>query len=121
MLIRPSRQGREFTTVPDPMAEGDKLFEAIKILKRPYAGVVVRVGMLKFKDHENSDGTLTASFDFEVVSAPDDIDHAALHDDPKFNKILGDSIMAILEEQLGAVDEVVDEFFKGTNAGEPKT
>lgn len=88
----------------------DRLFDAVKVLVAPYKDITVRIGMLKFSDTENKDGTLSVGFDFEVISAPPGVKSDELDEDRTFGRLLGDILINILEDQLGEKEPDAGEF-----------
>lgn len=94
------REGVDYEIIPDWHDEAGK-DDCVRFLQDPYTDIVVRYGQIKFGPEENPDGTLTAKFDYEIVQKPSSVSENILRDDRKFNQILGEVMISILELHFG--------------------
>jgi hypothetical protein len=70
----------------------------VELLKKPFAGVVVKFGTVSFGTKDNPDGTINMNFDFDVMKT-NDVAKEKL-DSIEFNECLGDVLFSILENNL---------------------
>lgn len=68
----------------------------IKIVSGDYADVEFHFGELTFADEENSDGTYTMGFSYDILSE----EHASFKGDKTFEKYLGDILNDLLRNAL---------------------
>lgn len=82
----------------------------IKIKKGKYAGVSFRFGTIKVEDKENSDGTYTIHFDYDIIN-PNGHDPDKLNQNKTFQTTLGGILNSIIltgiERDLKEHDEKI--------------
>ena len=74
----------------------------IQITQGPFNHVVIKYNNFKMVDEENSDGSLDCNYSYDIVLAPADIGEREISDleGEKFEKLLGEIILEILQEQI---------------------
>ena len=94
-------EGRDYQLIDDdPNVDVYQTCNIIRILRKPWKDIVVRIGTLKFSGPDESEDFIRAKFDFELVSAPRGVTENDLHTNRKFNQFLGSILEVILIEQL---------------------
>ncbi len=74
----------------------------VQITRGPFNHVVIKYNNFKMADEENSDGSLDCNYSYDIVLAPADIGEREISDleGEKFEKLLGEIILEILQEQI---------------------
>jgi len=74
----------------------------VQITQGPFNHVVIKYNNFKMVDKENSDGSLDCNYSYDIVLAPADIGEREISDleGEKFEKLLGEIILEILQEQI---------------------
>mgnify|MGYP006148438257 FL=1 len=74
----------------------------VQITQGPFNHVVIKYNNFKMVDEENSDGSLDCNYSYDIVLAPADIGEREISDleGEKFEKLLGEIILEILQEQI---------------------
>ena len=74
----------------------------VQITQGPFNHVVIKYNNFKMVDKENSDGSLDCNYSYDIVLAPADIGEKEISDleGEKFEKLLGEIILEILQEQI---------------------
>ena len=74
----------------------------VQITQGPFNHVVIKYNNFKMSDGENSDGSLDCNYSYDIVLAPADIGEREISDleGEKFEKLLGEIILEILQEQI---------------------
>jgi len=74
----------------------------VQITQGPFNHVVIKYNNFKMIDKENSDGSLDCNYSYDIVLAPADIGEREISDleGEKFEKLLGEIILEILQEQI---------------------
>ncbi len=74
----------------------------VQITQGPFNHGVVKYNNFKMVDKENSDGSLDCNYSYHIVLAPADIGEREISDleGEKFEKLLGEIILEILQEQI---------------------
>jgi hypothetical protein len=99
------KEGRDYEIIPDDINyDPQQVLCAIKLLRKPYRDIIVRLGVLKFNPPDNTK-FIHATFEFELVSGPSGTNENKLRSDRNFNQLLGDIMMNILDDQLKAQEE----------------
>ncbi len=80
----------------------------LKFNSGEYEGITWTYDCMKMADHENPDGSMNMSFEYNITGDKKPEDKA------KFENTLGDVLISILEEQIKN-EEVI---YKGTGEGE---
>ena len=98
-------EGRDYEIVP--AEEGLPHTNFIKLLHKRYKGAIIRVGVLKFGEEDES-GRLPLNFDFDIMERNGvPVEYFA---EDKFNNYLGDILFSILEDQINqGLDQVKPE------------
>lgn len=81
--------------------EGDD-FTCIKLLEKPYKGIIYKYGKVGFAKDEKPDGTLPMKFDYDIIFTPYEDNKL---DKQEFIDYIGDILLELLEKQIegGAV------------------
>ena len=74
----------------------------VQITQGPFNHVVIKYNNFKMVDKENSDGSLDCNYSYDIVLAPANIGEREISDleGEKFEKLLGEIILEILQEQI---------------------
>ena len=74
----------------------------VQITQGPFNNVVIKYNNFKMIDKENSDGSLDCNYSYDIVLAPADIVEREISDleGEKFEKLLGEIILELLQEQI---------------------
>jgi|TARA_R110000737_G_scaffold352373_1_gene398148 hypothetical protein len=77
----------------------DADFTSIKVLQKPYNGIIYTYGKIKISEPEDENGNATLSFDWKVEEVPPAIGKSKeeLENDEVFSKFIGDILVEILE------------------------
>ena len=90
-----------YIPVSNPVDPND-LGLCVQITQGPFNHVVIKYNNFKMVDKENSDGSLDCNYSYDIVLAPADIGEREISDleGEKFEKLLGEIILEILQEQI---------------------
>lgn len=69
----------------------------LELLEEPYNGIRYKYGKVEFKEPENEGDDAMLQFDFELY---DQRLVVQFKEDSSFHKVIGDILIAIIEEQL---------------------
>ena len=74
----------------------------VQITQGPFSHVVIKYDNFKMLDEENSDGSLDCNYSYDIVLAPANIGEKEISDleGDKFEKLLGEIILELLQEQI---------------------
>ena len=94
-------RGDWYITVSNPVDLNDDGL-CVQIMQGPFSHVVIKYDNFKMLDEENSDGSLDCNYSYDIVLAPADIGEREISDleGEKFEKLLGEIILEILQEQI---------------------
>jgi hypothetical protein len=99
---------KDFDLDPDYKSEDASKMAAIKILTGRYKGITFCFGGIKVEDKENSDGTYTLHFDYDILN-PGKHDAKKLEGSQAFTDTLGAILNSIIltgiEREIGKHDE----------------
>ena len=90
-----------YIPVSNPVDPNDQGL-CVQITQGPFNHVVIKYNNFKMIDKENSDGSLDCNYSYDIVLAPSDIGEREISDleGEKFEKLLGEIILEILQEQI---------------------
>jgi len=90
-----------YIPVSNPVDPNDQGL-CVQITQGPFNHVVIKYNNFKMVDKENSDGSLDCNYSYDIVLAPADIGEREISDleGEKFEKLLGEIILEILQEQI---------------------
>ena len=90
-----------YIPVSNPVDPNDQGL-CVQITQGPFNHVVIKYNNFKMIDKENSDGSLDCNYSYDIVLAPADIGEREISDleGEKFEKLLGEIILEILQEQI---------------------
>ena len=90
-----------YIPVSNPVDPNDQGL-CVQITQGPFNHVVIKYNNFKMVDKENSDGSLDCNYSYVIVLAPADIGEKEISDleGEKFEKLLGEIILEILQEQI---------------------
>ena len=90
-----------YIPVSNPVDPNDQGL-CVQITQGPFNHVVIKYNNFKMIDKENSDGSLDCNYSYGIVLAPTDIGEREISDleGEKFEKLLGEIILEILQEQI---------------------
>ena len=90
-----------YILVSNPVDPNDQGL-CVQITQGPFNHVVIKYNNFKMVDKENSDGSLDCNYSYDIVLAPADIGEREISDleGEKFEKLLGEIILEILQEQI---------------------
>jgi len=82
--------------------KADSDFTSIKVLQKPYNGIIYTYGKVKVSEPENENGNATLSFDWKVEEVPPAFGKSKeeLENDEDFSKFIGDILVEILEDSV---------------------
>ena len=94
-------RGDWYIPVSNPVDPNDDGL-CVQIMQGPFSHVVIKYDNFKMLDEENSDGSLDCNYSYDIVLAPADIGEREISDleGEKFEKLLGEIILEILQEQI---------------------
>ena len=90
-----------YIPVSNPVDPNDQGL-CVQITQGPFNHVVIKYNNFKMVDKENSDGSLNCNYSYDIVLAPANIGEREISDleGEKFEKLLGEIILEILQEQI---------------------
>ena len=90
-----------YISVSNPVDPNDHGL-CVQITQGPFNHVVIKYNNFKMVDKENSDGSLDCNYSYDIVLAPADIGEREISDleGEKFERLLGEIILEILQEQI---------------------
>ena len=101
-----------------PNAVGDEYHVSLKGTEK-FDGVTYRYGRVQFGDKENTDGTLTFRYEYDIVTVPKHIADQELDNSDKdeLESLVGDILLDILETDLSDKESRKDGIVKiGTDS-----
>ena len=90
-----------YIPVSNPVDPNDQGL-CVQITQGPFNHVVIKYNNFKMVDKENSDGSLDCNYSYDIVLAHADIGEKEIWDmeGEKFEKLLGEIILEMLQEQI---------------------
>jgi hypothetical protein len=85
---------------PDPTS----MWSYVRILREPYAGVVIMFGKVSVAEHENADGMLAFHYEYDIINSQR-YKERKLRRDQQFKKLLMDIIVTIMLEYSVSKDD----------------
>ncbi len=105
-------EGIDFNVIPDTKTDDPQQINSlIKLLNAPYDGIILRIGVLKFKgiDEDKDLAKFELNYEFVHPSMPENVRHT-LREDDEFNRYVGSTLMTILSDQLNPQEENAGSF-----------
>jgi hypothetical protein len=87
----------------------------IKILTGDYAGIEFNFGEISFGDEENSNGTFTISFNYDILPE----EYKNLQNDENFEKVVGTILNDLLLESINAAEKRYKDELRAENTKTP--